>query len=50
MRRITLWMISTIAVLVLLFSYRTSTSGAGNGSTGANNGAGIVSSPGTATT
>src|SRR5690349_7853156 len=28
MRRITLWLFSTIAALVLLFSYRTSTSGA----------------------
>ncbi len=29
MRRITLWLVGTVAVLVLLFSYRTSTSGAG---------------------
>jgi uncharacterized protein with FMN-binding domain len=29
MRRITLWLFSTVAALVLLFSYRTSTSGAG---------------------
>lgn len=29
MRRITLWLLSTVAVLVLLFSYRTSTMGAG---------------------
>ncbi|BCJ40290.1 FMN-binding protein [Actinoplanes ianthinogenes] len=28
MRRITLWMLSTVAVLVLLFSYRTSTNSA----------------------
>ncbi|WIM93732.1 FMN-binding protein [Actinoplanes oblitus] len=28
MRRITLWLLSTVAVLVLLFSYRTSTNGA----------------------
>ncbi|MGI5239861.1 FMN-binding protein [Dactylosporangium sp. CA-139066] len=28
MRRITLWLVSTVAVLVLLFSYRTSTMGA----------------------
>ncbi len=27
MRRITLWLVSTVAVLVLLFSYRTSTQG-----------------------
>jgi uncharacterized protein with FMN-binding domain len=33
MRRITLTMVSTIAGLVLLFSYRTSTSGPGGGST-----------------
>jgi uncharacterized protein with FMN-binding domain len=30
MRRITLWMLSTVAVLVLLFSYRTSTNGTGS--------------------
>ncbi|NMO57263.1 FMN-binding protein [Actinoplanes sp. TBRC 11911] len=30
MRRITLWMFSTVAALVLLFSYRTSTGGSGN--------------------
>jgi major membrane immunogen (membrane-anchored lipoprotein) len=35
MRRITLAMVSTIAGLVLLFSYRTSTSGPGGGSTAA---------------
>jgi len=29
MRRITLWLLSTIAALVLLFSYRTSTNGTG---------------------
>jgi len=29
MRRITLWMLSTVAALVLLFSYRTSTGGGG---------------------
>jgi len=29
MRRITLWLLSTVAALVLLFSYRTSTMGAG---------------------
>jgi uncharacterized protein with FMN-binding domain len=29
MRRITLWLLSTLAALVLLFSYRTSTMGAG---------------------
>ncbi|GAB1691565.1 FMN-binding protein [Krasilnikovia sp. M28-CT-15] len=31
MRRITLWLFSTVAALVLLFSYRTSTMGAGAG-------------------
>jgi uncharacterized protein with FMN-binding domain len=30
MRRITLWLLSTVAALVLLFSYRTSTMGAGS--------------------
>jgi hypothetical protein len=47
MRRITLWLTSTVAVLVLLFSYRTSTSGPdhGNAVSGKSNGAGIVSSP-----
>ncbi len=50
MRRITLWLVSTVAVLVLLFSYRTSTSGPDRGSAatsaggGAGAGAGIVSS------
>jgi uncharacterized protein with FMN-binding domain len=32
MRRVTLWLVSTVAALVLLFSYRTSTTGAGGGS------------------
>ena len=31
MRRITLWLLTTIAAVVLLFSYRTSTMGAGGG-------------------
>ena len=31
MRRITLWLLSTVAVVVLLFSYRTSTMGTGAG-------------------
>ena len=31
MRRITIWLLSTVAALVLLFSYRTSTMGAGGG-------------------
>ena len=33
MRRITLWLFSTVAALVLLFSYRTSTMGAGQATT-----------------
>jgi len=32
MRRITLWLLSTVSALVLLFSYRTSTMGTGDGS------------------
>ncbi|MCP3786187.1 FMN-binding protein [Micromonospora sp. A3M-1-15] len=31
MRRITIWLLSTVAALVLLFSYKTSTMGAGGG-------------------
>lgn len=34
MRRITLWLLSTVAGLVLLFSYRTSTMGVGTASAG----------------
>jgi len=34
MRRITMWFVSTVAVVVLLFSYRTSTSGPAAASTG----------------
>ncbi|NUO61030.1 MAG: FMN-binding protein [Hamadaea sp.] len=33
MRRITMWLLSTVAAVVLLFSYRTSTMGAGGGDT-----------------
>ncbi|NUR73373.1 MAG: FMN-binding protein [Hamadaea sp.] len=33
MRRITLWLLSTVAITVLLFSYRTSTMGSGGGDT-----------------
>lgn len=40
MRRITLWLLSTVAVVVLLFSYRTSTMGSG--------GSGIVAAGGPA--
>jgi uncharacterized protein with FMN-binding domain len=51
MRRITLWLVSTVAALVLLFSYRTSLSGpaaspGGNPGTDANP-PGIVSGPDT---
>jgi uncharacterized protein with FMN-binding domain len=35
MRRITLWLLSTVAAVVLLFSYRTSTMGAGATAAGA---------------
>ncbi len=51
MRRITLWVLSTVAVLVLLFSYRTSLAGQGGARTTAatsNNAPGIVSGPGAA--
>lgn len=34
MRRITLWILSTVSALVLLFSYRTSTMGPGGSTTG----------------
>ena len=45
MRRITLWLLSTVAAVVLLFSYRTSTSsGAGNSTAAA------AAAAGTATT
>ncbi|MBO0868592.1 MAG: FMN-binding protein [Micromonosporaceae bacterium] len=46
MRRITLWLISTIAILVLVFSYKTSTSGPDHGAAHGNpaaGGAGVVS-------
>jgi uncharacterized protein with FMN-binding domain len=45
MRRITLWLLSTVAALVLLFSYRTSTMGGGTGPA-----AGATSGDGTAGT
>jgi hypothetical protein len=46
-RRITLWIVSTVAALVLLFSYRTSTTGASPATSAAagDNRPGIVSSP-----
>jgi len=46
MRRITLWFVGTVTVLVLVFSYRTSTSGPDKGNavaTTSGDGAGIVS-------
>jgi uncharacterized protein with FMN-binding domain len=33
MRKITMWFVATVVIVVLLFSYRTSTSGAGPGGT-----------------
>ena len=48
MRRITLWLMSTVAAVVLLFSYRTSTMGADAATAAAAEGAG--SSGGTGTT
>lgn len=61
MRRITLWLLSTIAAVVLLFSYKTSTMGTGSdivavghpaapGSTGANSGSGATGSTGSGST
>ncbi|HKT05247.1 MAG TPA: FMN-binding protein [Rugosimonospora sp.] len=50
MRRITLWLVSTVTVVVLLFSYRTSLSGASASTatrdTGAANAPGVVSGGG----
>lgn len=43
MRRITLWLLSTLAALVLLFSYRTSTSGAGTATATTTSGGGTTS-------
>jgi uncharacterized protein with FMN-binding domain len=40
MRRITIWLLSTVAALVLLFSYRTSTMGTGGESSAIASGAG----------
>lgn len=50
MRRITIWLLSTVAALVLLFSYRTSTMGAGgeSGAVATGNGPGGGSWSGTA--
>lgn len=42
MRRITLWLLTTIAAVVLLFSYRTSTMGAGGGGAGASVAGGAI--------
>ncbi|MEU8261287.1 FMN-binding protein [Micromonospora sp. NPDC048999] len=51
MRRITLWLLSTVAVLVLLFSYKTSTMGPGgeSGAVAAGGSDGVVANPGSAT-
>ncbi len=46
MRKITMWFVATVAAVVLLFSYRTSTSGPGPLSRPAANAPGIVSGPG----
>ena len=45
MRRITMWILSTVVVLVLLFSYRTSLSGAGGTGAVPVNVPGLVSGP-----
>ena len=46
MRRITLWLMSTIAALVLLFSYRTSTAGGDSSTIAATSGDGVTSAGG----
>jgi len=43
MRRISLWLLSTVAVVVLMFTYRTSTSGATGGPQVVANAPGVVS-------
>lgn len=51
MRRITMWLVSTVAAVILLFSYKTSTAGPGLGASAhaaSNNAPGIVSGPGAA--
>jgi uncharacterized protein with FMN-binding domain len=49
MRRITLWLLSTVAALVLLFSYRTSTMGSSTATaTGATSGDGAAAGTGAA--
>ena len=46
MRRITLWLMSTIAALMLLFSYRTSTAGGDSSTIAATSGDGVTSAGG----
>lgn len=48
MRRITLWLLSTVTALVLLFSYRTSTGGGSTGITNAAADPGAATGPGAA--
>src|SRR6266545_3217684 len=50
MRRITLWLLSTVAAVVLLFSYRTSTMGSGSGTSTAAAGGGTTTETGSGTT
>jgi uncharacterized protein with FMN-binding domain len=45
MRRITMWVVSTVAALVLLFSYRTSTGGTSTAANVPANAPGVVSGP-----
>jgi len=49
MRRITLWLLSTVAAVVLLFSYRTSTTGGGGGTAAAAAAAGDTTTGSTST-
>ncbi|MEU1844276.1 FMN-binding protein [Micromonospora sediminicola] len=49
MRRITVWLLSTVAALVLLFSYRTSTMGAGGGTSAVATGGATTDSGGSGT-
>ena len=50
MRRITLWLLSTVAAVVLLFSYRTSTMGTGVSAASVPDGAGTTTTGTTGTT
>jgi hypothetical protein len=49
MRRITLWLLSTVAAVVLLFSYRTSTEGGPSTPSAAGGGAGAITAGAVAT-